>query len=353
MPSTITQYYQSHKKLSFIGEAGQQKISTVKILVIGAGGLGCPCLQWLAGCGFSVIGIIDFDTVSLSNLHRQVLFTMEDIGKPKALVAAEKLSKQNPFIKIQAHQQMVDDSNVLSLLKEYDLIIDCTDNFLVRYLINDACVYLDKPLVYGAIHLAEGHVTVFNYRQSPTLRCLFPESDSNKEIQSCADIGAYNITTGIVGLMMANEAVKIVTDNDEVLAGKLNQFDAISGKIISISYKPSAGGREKSLKRFQQIQPSIEITVEELLNKINNKESFTLIDVRENHERALFNIGGEHIPLSTFLNSMAPLPSTDTIIIYCQHGIRSLKAAAFLQKKGYTKVQSLQGGMHWWQQKIK
>ncbi|HEY4151267.1 MAG TPA: HesA/MoeB/ThiF family protein [Chitinophagaceae bacterium] len=344
-------YYQSHEKLPFIGAAGQARLQQAKILVVGAGGLGCPCLKYLAGSGFGIIGIIDADTVAVSNLHRQILYDAADTGRPKAMVAAEKLKAYNPFITVQPYPVLVEEANVLSLVKEYDLVIDCTDNFEVRYLLNDACVALDKPLVYGAIHREEGHLTVFNYRQSATLRCLFPESGENDSIQSCADIGAYNITTGIIGLLMANEAIKIATEQEGVLAGKLYYFDALSGRSRQISYRPVGGSREKSIVRFEQSSPAVEITADALRQIIAAGQSFMLVDVREAEERLVFNIGGKHIPLQQFLReSFSAIDPDDTIIIYCERGGRSLQSARYLRAKGFAHAYSLRGGMQSWRQ---
>ena len=341
----MNQYYTSHKKLPLIGEQGQSILQQAKVLVIGAGGLGCPCLQYLVGAGIGVIGIADYDIVSESNLHRQVLYNFHDIGKNKIAIAKEKLFAQNTFIKIEAHQLFVDQNNVLSLLSGYDVIIDCTDNFQVRYLINDASVVLDKPLVYGAIHQTEGHVTVFNYNQSPTLRCLFPEED-NTVIKSCADIGAYNIITGIIGLLMANEVIKIILQHENVLASFLYQFDVLTSKSSRIKYQSSAFARQQSMKRFVQPSFSKEIYLDELLHKMKNNDSFFLIDVRETEERSLFNIGGEHIPLQQLLTKTTlPFAQSDLIIIYCEKGLRSQQAAQYFTSKGYTAVKSLSGGI--------
>ena len=344
----MNQYYTSHKKLPFIGEKGQQNLQRAKVLVIGGGGLGCPCLQYLTGAGVGVIGIADYDVVSESNLHRQVLYNFKDIGKNKTTVAVKKLSAKNPFIKIIAHQLLVDENNVLSLLNDYDVIVDCTDNFQVRYLINDACVVLDKPLVYGAIHQTEGHVTVFNYNQSPTLRCLFPEED-NTAIQSCADIGAYNIITGIIGTMMSNEVVKIIVDHKDILAGKLCQFDSLNASVHQIKYQLSAESRKKSQERFERFSQLIEISPFFLSNKINNKESFYLIDVREPDEHKEFNIGGVLIPLQSLLEKTSfDFSPDETLILYCKMGSRSLRAAKHLIDKGFVKAFSLHGGLDRW-----
>lgn len=342
------QYYQSHQKLSFIGDRGQQLLQQAKVLVIGAGGLGCPCLQYLAGCGVGTIGIADFDVIAVSNLHRQVLYNYVDVGRQKTVVAVERLSAYNPGVNFIPHQLLVDETNVLSLLQEYDVVVDCTDNFLVRYLINDACVLLDKPLVYGAIHQTEGHLTVFNYKQSATLRCLFP-NENNDGIQSCADIGAYNIITGIIGSMMSNEVIKVILDHPDVLKGKLCQFDSLAVSIRQIKYQPSTTGRKKSIERFAQPIQSLEISPALLSEKIKNNETFFLLDVREEKERSLYNIGGDHFPLQALLAQTSfSFSTSDTIILYCQMGSRSLQAAKYLQSKGFYNVFSLQGGMNNW-----
>lgn len=244
------EFYSSHHKLPFIGEAGQELLKQSKVLVIGAGGLGCPCLLALAGAGVGTIGIADFDVVSVSNLHRQNLYSLSDEGKKKTMVAKEKLSQYNPFIAIQTHDVLAYQKTVLPLIEGYDIIVDCTDNFLARYLINDACVYLNKPLVYGAIHRSEGHLTVFNYEGSATLRCLFPKDD-NDTTQSCADIGAYNIITGMIGLLMANEVIKVITGHKEVLANTLLSVDALSGNTMKLQYKLNQESIVKSKERFQ------------------------------------------------------------------------------------------------------
>ncbi len=243
------EYYSSHSKLHFIGKENQAIIKQSKVLVIGAGGLGCPCLLALAGAGVGVIGIADFDYVAASNLHRQTLYSLNDTEKKKVLVAAERLSQYNPFINIVAHDIYVHPENIIDLLQQYNIVVDCTDNFIARYLINDACVYLNKPLIYGAIHQAEGQATVFNYNGSATLRCLFPKDD-NDTTQNCADIGAYNITTGIIGLLMANEVIKIITKQQDVLVDTLLSIDALKGVTMKLQYKLNAESLVKSKERF-------------------------------------------------------------------------------------------------------
>lgn len=252
MNSNEKEYYSSHSKLPFIGSKGQACLQQSEVLVIGAGGLGCPCLLALAGAGVGTIGIADFDSVSISNLHRQHLYSPVDAGKKKALVAKEKLCQYNPYINIALHDMYVSQRNIIELIEKYDIVVDCTDNFIARYLINDACVFLNKPLVYGAIHRAEGQVTVFNYNGSATLRCLFPKDD-NDIAQSCADIGAYNIVTGMIGLMMANETIKIITEQHDVLANTLLSVDAVTGNTRRLRYTLNEESCSKSAGRFTTV----------------------------------------------------------------------------------------------------
>lgn len=337
-------YYSSHNKLPFINKDGQDNLEQSKVLVIGSGGLGCPCLLALAGAGIGLIGIADFDTVAISNLHRQPLYHYNDAGKLKTGVAAERLQQYNPYINIQIHNVLVDESNVLKLLSEYDVIADCTDNFSTRYLINDACVNLNKPLVYGAIHQGEGHVTVLNYNNSPTLRCLFPK-DENESIASCTETGAYNITTSIIGNMMANEVIKILLQHPNVMAGKLFQLDVFTGSSVSIRYNTDETSRGKSLARFEKENRSSEISPAALAEKIKQK-NIILIDVRETAEHTVYNIGGNNIPLSVLLQiNDLPFTADDEIIVYCQKGNRSIQAVAYLKAKGFENAVSLLGGI--------
>ncbi len=342
-------FYSSHSKLSFF-KNGQDKLRNQKVLVIGAGGLGCPCLLSLAGAGIGALGIADFDTVSLSNLHRQNIYQFTDVGKPKITAAAEKLSQYNPFITIQPHPILVDETNILALLEHYDLIVDCTDNFASRYLINDACIFLNKTLVYGAIHQAEGHVTVFNYHGSATLRCLFPNNE-NEAVNSCAVIGAYNIATGIIGLMMANEVIKITLEQHEVFANKLVQLDTLTGKTVTIKYELLPENLSISQQRFTADHNSQTIGPPALKNKIAAKQNFRLVDVREPGEHAIENIGGANIPLQQLLEQINfECTTSDEIIVYCQTGSRSMQAAALLLSKGFVNVKSLQGGLNYYRQ---
>jgi len=345
MTNLSQQYYQSHSKLGFIGPDGQQKLTKARVLVIGTGGLGCPCLLNLAGCGIGIIGIADFDMVSVSNLHRQLLYGTDDVGKPKTDIAKQRLLQHNPLITINEHQLLINETNVLSLVKDYDIIVDGTDNFAVRYLINDACVYLDKPLVYGAIYQTEGHVTVFNYHNSATLRCLFPEPLAETHVPSCAEVGAYNVVTSIIGVIMANEVVKLALDHPEVLANKLVSFDALSVEMRTITYREDPASREISIKRFTTNAMATDIAVDEFLTL--DPDSYQLIDVREDWEHDEFNIGGVQIALAKFKRyDFSGYSKSDKLILYCLQGLRSQSAAQFLRENGFTNAVSLRGGLN-------
>ena len=220
--------YSRHISLKEIGVAGQEKINKAKVLVVGAGGLGCPVLQYLTAAGIGTIGIVDFDVVEESNLQRQVLFGMTSLGRNKAIVAKELLSNLNPRIELISCAEKLNPENVVSLFKPYDIIVDATDNFTSRYLINDASVVLNKPLVYGAIYKFEGQVSVFNYKGGPSYRCVFPNPPQKGTIPNCAQIGVLGVLPGIIGCMQANEVLKLVLGLGNILSGKLYCFNALN-----------------------------------------------------------------------------------------------------------------------------
>lgn len=339
------QYYKSHLKLDFIAITGQQALNRSKVLVIGAGGLGCPCLTALASSGIGHIGIVDGDIISTSNISRQTLFKYTDIGKSKTTSAIHALRARNPYLLYQDHHVFVYEENILQLIEAYEVIVDATDNFEARYLINDACILKDKPLVYGAIFQNEGHLTVFNYKNSPTLRCLFPKPDQDADIPSCSDTGSYMIATNIIGTMMANEVIKIILNHEDVLSGKLLSFEALNNQTRLTTYNTDMLSKNKSHSRFKTVQKAIELTAEVFIKKVQTME-VELIDVRTNAERAERHIGGKHIPLSDLsaLN-LSRFPLTQHFYIYCQTGARSLQAAKWLRANGYKNAFSLKNGI--------
>jgi molybdopterin/thiamine biosynthesis adenylyltransferase len=227
--------YSRHLLLSDIGVSGQEKLKSGKVLVVGAGGLGCPVLQYLTAAGVGNIGVIDFDAVDLSNLQRQILYSTNDVGTNKALAAKNRLESLNPLIEITAYPYQLTNKNALELFAKYDLIVDGSDNFSTRYLVNDACILTGKTLVYGAIYKFEGQVTVFNYQDGPSYRCLFPEAPQQGSVPNCSEVGVLGVIPGIIGVYQANEALKIILGIGTVLSGKLLVIDALNNSQLELN----------------------------------------------------------------------------------------------------------------------
>ena len=343
-------HYNRHLILPGFGEDAQQKLKNYSVLVIGAGGLGCPVLMYLAASGIGRIGIIDHDIVSESNLHRQVLFGISDIGKPKAEVAARRLQDNNPYIVIEPIIQFLSKENALEIVKDYDLVIDGCDNFSTRYLANDACVILNKPLVSGSIFTFEGQVSVFNYKNGPTYRCLFPEAPSAGEMPNCAEIGVLGVLPGTIGCMMATEAIKIAAEIGETLSGKLLVYDALQMSFHTIQFSVNPENQKISaLGNYDfscETSISKEISAQELKNNLSD---FVVIDVREEFEFEAFNIGGKNIPISILENNYSEIPKDVAVVIHCQAGGRSIKAIRLLEDKyGFTNLINLTNGLKEW-----
>lgn len=357
--------YQRQILLKGFGEIGQQKLLAAKVLVVGAGGLGCPILQYLAAAGVGKIGIVDDDIISLNNLHRQILFSTATIGQPKAIIAADVLSKLNPDICITAYRTRLTVENALELIDLYDIVIDGTDNFATRYLINDACVLLKKSLVYGAISQFEGQVAIFNCDLSNGLtpvnyRDLFPQPPKEGEILNCAEAGVIGILPGIIGNMMANETIKLITGIGKPLINQLLTFNMQNNQLFTWelqSKKETAFLIPSNKNEFLQMnydwlcgnQLKIEISTIEF-NSFLNKPETLIIDVREIDETPIITAFAHiRIPL-TKLNSELNKIESNSIITFCQSGKRSLKAAELLiDTFGSTKkIYSLKGGIINW-----
>ena len=341
--------YSCQIALPGFSEATQRRLQNAKVLVVGAGGLGCPAAQYLAAAGIGTLGIADFDVISVSNLHRQILFTPADTGKKKALLACERLQAQNPGIKIVAHDIRVTSQNVMELVSHYDIILDGTDNFDTRYLLNDAGVLAGKPVVYGAIYQFEGQVAVWNIKHqngtiSPNYRDLFPEVDST-QIPNCAEGGVIPTLAGIIGCMQANEVIKYITKTGELLAGKVLMFDAqtMQSRIIKIG--------EVSHTQIGRLKQTIiipTVSVNELKDQIAGNP-VRLVDVRTEREREEFNIGGEHIPLDELETHISEFNETIKTVFYCASGKRSGEAVKLIRKKyPDARVFSLDGGLKAW-----
>ena len=338
--------YSCQIALPGFNEAAQQLLQQARVLVVGAGGLGCPSAQYLAASGAGTIGMADFDTVSVSNLHRQVLYNPTDVGLPKAVVACKRLQKQNPGIKMVPHTVKITSANVLQIVRSYDIIVDGTDNFDTRYLLNDAGVIIGKPIVYGAIYQYEGQVAVWNVlnangSRSPNYRDLFPQVDAT-QVPNCAEGGVIPTLAGIIGCMQANEVIKYITKTGELLAGKVLVFDArtMQSRIIRI------GGVTKT--HITKLQQTIAISSISAANMkkglINN--SLWLIDVRTYQERDVFDIGGKHIPLDELEENLDEFRNDNIYVLYCATGKRSGEAVKLIQQKvPQAKVFSLEGGL--------
>ena len=348
MTSAEQNRYARHIMLPEIGLEGQQRLAHAAVLVVGCGGLGCPVLHYLTAAGVGTIGLLDADTVDESNLQRQVLYSTADIGQLKVEAAHAKLGALNPFVTFRPLAQRLTAANALTILPDYDVVVDCSDNFATRYLVNDACVLLGKPLVFGAIFKFEGQLSVFNYQGGPTYRCLYPEPPAPDEMPSCSDIGVLGVLPGIVGALQANETLKILLQLGEVLQGKLLVFSSLTMSFQCLSFQLVEANRHLTkLADYEELCGPVvqEITASGLKQKLASAEDLQLVDVREPHEHAQRNIGGQLLPLSELAKHINELLPTVPVVVYCQSGGRSRKAARLLQEQGFAEVYSLQNGL--------
>lgn len=358
--------YNRHIIIPGFGMEAQQKLKAARVLVIGSGGLGSPGLLYLAAAGVGTIGIVDFDVVDDSNLQRQVLFGIDEIGKPKVEAARKRLQALNPFINIKIYNTHLNSQNALDILKDYDVIADGTDNFPTRYLVNDACVLLGKPNVYASIFQFEGQVSVFNYKDAdgkpgPNYRDLYPSPPPPGLVPSCAEGGVLGVLPGIIGSLQALEVIKVITGVGETLSGRFYIFDALNFEsrtfTIKVREDNPVNGKNPTITalidyeqfcgmRAVEEAPLKEITAEELYDWQVRGEDFQLIDVREPHEYEIVNIGGELIPLGSVAASSDRIDRDRKVVVHCKVGGRSAKAIRELQEKfGYTNLYNLQGGI--------
>ncbi len=350
------QFYARQTILPALGKVGQERLKSSKIAVVGAGGLGCPVLSYLAGAGVGQLTIIDGDRVSESNLHRQLLFTMDDLEKSKAEVVKTRLLQSNPYIKVSLITEYLTPTNAESILKNHDLVIDCTDNYATRYLINDVCFLLKKPMIYGAIHRFEGQISVFNYKNGPTYRCLFPLVPSPESQQNCAEAGVLGIIPGLIGILQATEAIKIITGIGEVLSGNVLFYNALNQNFNKINLQRSS--EETLLSYFNNgkldpqlykqnfcVSSSLEITIDEI--DFIKSNQYQWIDIREIGEEPIVPEGLpiENIPLSEIMENLHLMDENRIIILFCQSGNRSLNAVEKLQKEGFINSKSLKEGI--------
>ncbi len=349
--------YARHIQLNEIGIEGQIKICESKILVIGAGGLGCPALQYLTSAGIGKIGIVDFDVVEISNLQRQILFTEENIGKSKAIIAGEYLRKLNNSIEFEIFNQKITLENGEQIISKYDLILDCSDNFETRYIINDICVKLNKIWIFSAIQGFEGqlgscNIPLENNERSNTYRCIFPETSNNNEILNCESLGILGVTAGILGTLQALEAIKIILSIGEVLKNRILLLNVLTlqQKIIHIK-KVYVTNTENNINNKNDKNKNMrEITVRELHQMIKNKEAIQLIDVREKYEYEICYLDNcELIPVADIPNHIEKIQKDKTVVIYCHHGVRSANVINYLKKNHQlNNLYNLVGGIHAW-----
>lgn len=340
--------YSRHIVLQDIGQEGQNKLSQAKVLVIGAGGLGCPVLQYLAAAGVGTIGIVDFDVVEVSNLQRQILFGTSSLGINKALAAKTRLEDLNPTITINAYPEKLTSNNALELFKPYDIIVDGTDNFATRYLITDAAVIINKPIVYGAIYKFEGQVSVFNYQNGPSYRCLFPIPPQKGSVANCSEIGVLGVLPGIIGTMQANEVIKIILGFDGVLSGKLLCYNSRTTEVSTLKISKSKHEFENITALKDTYSPrSCKIQVKEIsIEDALKKDRIQFIDVREYHEQPQLDLPNcMHIPLSRLEQNQNKVNLKNTNILFCQYGIRSKTAVEILQRHNISNCYSLKGGV--------
>lgn len=345
--------YSRQTILKHVGIEGQKKLSNASVLVIGAGGLGCPVLQYLAAAGIGKIGIVDFDKVSVSNLHRQVLYSTEDINLPKASVAAEKIASINPEIKVETYLVALTAENALSIFKPYDIVIDATDNYSARYIINDASEILSKPVVYGSIYKSEGQVAVFNLNNGPSYRCLF--SEPPKVSANCSEAGVLGPLCGIIGSLMANETIKICIENRSNLNGELLLINDQTLDTTRIKFQRNKKTKITDMKTNEEYHGLIlcdynlsdeeEIDIETFKKLLETKT--TLLDVRESWEQPKIHASNViEIPLGDIENNYSIIPKDHSVIVFCHSGGRSKIAINQLKKEyGFSNLINLSQGI--------
>ena len=366
--------YSRHLIIPDVAMAGQQRLMNAKVLCVGAGGLGSPALMYLAAAGVGTLGIVEFDTVDESNLQRQIIHGQSDIGKSKALSAKEKIAEINPNVNVVVHEVRLDIDNVMEIFAQYDLIVDGTDNFATRYLVNDACVLLKKPYVWGSIYRFDGQASVFWSEYGPCYRCLYPEPPPPGMVPSCAEGGVLGVLCASIGSIQTTEAIKLITGIGEPLIGQLMIYDALEMSYRKIkvrkdpkcplcSEKPSQTALLPDYEAFCGVLSDAAevavkdstISVSDLKTKIDKKENFLLIDVREPSEFEIVRIPGSVlIPKQGFLDgsALAGLPQDKPIILHCKSGVRSAECLAILKSAGFADATHVSGGVVAWAKQI-
>lgn len=366
--------YSRHLIIPDVAMAGQQRMMNAKVLCVGAGGLGSPALMYLAAAGIGTLGIVEFDTVDESNLQRQIIHGQSDIGKSKALSAKEKIAEVNPHVNVILHETRLDNSNVMEIFSQYDIIVDGTDNFATRYLVNDACVLLKKPYVWGSIYRFDGQASVFWAEYGPCYRCLYPEPPPPGMVPSCAEGGVLGVLCATIGSIQTTEAIKVLTGVGEPLVGSLMVYDALEMTFRKIKVRKdpncplcSTSPRQTALlpdyeafcgvisDAAAEASTGSTITVQELKTKIDSQEDYYLIDVREPSEFDIVRIPTSHlIPKQGFIDGsvLATLPQDKPIILHCKSGVRSAECLAILKSAGFADATHVSGGVVAWAKQI-
>jgi molybdopterin/thiamine biosynthesis adenylyltransferase/rhodanese-related sulfurtransferase len=363
--------YSRQLLLPEVNESGQRRIKAARILCIGAGGLGSPAAMYLAAAGIGTLGLVDFDRVDVSNLQRQILYRTDDIGTKKLDAAAARLRAMNPAVEIVLHENRFTSENAMEIVAPYDLVIDGSDNFPTRYLSNDVCVFARKPNIYGSVFRFEGQASVFApHLGGPCYRCLFPEPPPPGAAPSCSEAGVLGVLPGVIGLIQATEAMKLIVGAGETLAGRLLHFDALKMKFrefnlrrdpecpvcgekptitAPIDYEQFCGGADW----FAASDGVPSLSVRELKRRMDVRETITLIDVREPYEYEVARIpGAQLIPLGELETRAAELPRTGTLVLQCHTGMRSEHAVRLLQEAGFENARNLEGGIEAWSVEI-
>lgn len=343
--------YDKQIQLNEIGVSGQEKLSKAKVLVIGAGGLGCPVLQNLVAAGVGNIGIVDGDVIAETNLHRQFLYSMNDVGSKKVTVAKEVVFRQNPDVNIVVYPKYFTSQNAFEIVSDYQIIVDCTDDNATRYLINDIALVKNIPMVYASIHKFEGQLSVFNYQNGPTYRCLFPESEALKKSVNCNDSGVLGVLPNMLGVMQANEVLKIILGIGVVLNGKLLLYNGLNNYFQTINFSGNEIEKEKGIQNGLAVLNQIlniglgVISANDFLIELTN-ESNVVIDIRESYEAPKLEIENiYHIPLAQLDDFLKDIERNKKIILFCQEGNRSKLTGDYLIKNGFANVHHLSNGI--------
>jgi sulfur-carrier protein adenylyltransferase/sulfurtransferase len=363
--------YSRHLIMPEVGMEGQFKLKRAKVLLVGTGGLGAPLGLYLAAAGVGRIGVVDFDKIDFTNLQRQVMFGTSDVGRPKIEAATERMAGINPEIRLDRYETALTSENALDIMRDYDIVVDGTDNFPTRYLVNDACVLLGKPNVYGSIFRFEGQASIFGAPGGPCYRCLYPEPPPPGLVPSCAEGGVLGVLPGIIGSIQAMETLKLILGKGEPLIGRLLLFDALGMKFRELKLRknpecPVCGEHPTVTKLIDYVEfcgirgeeaaapvsTVPEITPRELKSRLDRGDDIYVLDVREPHEYQICNIGGHLIPLGDLSRRVNELDSSREIVAHCRSGKRSAEAAEFLRKAGFKKLWNLKGGILAWSDEV-